>query len=64
MRLWNFIKNFFTKKENAINTHNNGDYEKVRARNKKGRYVADDPNTPENEAYTLKKKKKKKKKRG
>ena len=61
MRLWNFIKNFITKKENAINTHNNGDYVKVRARNKKGRYVADDPNTPENEAYTLKKKKKKKK---
>ena len=26
MRLWNFIKNFFTKKENAINTHNNGDW--------------------------------------
>jgi hypothetical protein len=58
MRLWNFIKNFFTKKEN------NGDYEKVRTRTSKGRFVADDPNTPENEAYTLKKKKKKKSKNG
>ena len=33
---------------------------KVRTRNKKGRYVADDPDTPENEAYTRRKKKKKK----
>jgi len=36
------------------------DENKVRARNKKGRYVADDPDTPENEAYTRRKKKKKK----
>ena len=34
----------------------------VRARNKKGRYVADDPNTPYiNEAYVTVKRKKKKK---
>lgn len=32
-------------------------YEEVRARNKKGMYVADDPTTKKNEAYTLKKKK-------
>ena len=33
--------------------------ETVRARNKKGRYVADDPNTPDiNEAYTQVPKKK------
>jgi hypothetical protein len=36
------------------------DYETVRARNKKGRYVADDPDTKENEAYVKRKKKKKK----
>ena len=36
--------------------------ELVRARNKKGRYVADDPSTPDvNEAYTTVKVKKKKK---
>jgi len=52
------LKNFFFKKETASETHNNGEYERVRARTKKGRFVADDPNTPENEAYTLKKKKK------
>ena len=33
--------------------------ELVRARNSKGHYIADDPNTPENEAWTTKKKKKK-----
>ena len=64
MKWWTVIKNFFSKKETASKTHNNGDYEKVRARTSKGRFIADDPNTPENEAYTLKKKKKKKKKRG
>ena len=32
------------------------EYETVRTRNKKGRYVADDPDTPENEAYTRTKK--------
>ena len=36
--------------------------ELVRARNKKGRYLADDPSTPDvNEAYTTVKVKKKKK---
>ena len=28
---------------------------KVRARNSEGRYVADDPNTKENEAYVVRK---------
>ncbi len=28
--------------------------EMVRARNEKGHYIADDPNTPENEAWTTK----------
>ena len=27
---------------------------RIRARNKKGHYVKDDPNTPENEAWTTK----------
>ncbi len=30
----------------------NRDIKKVRARNKKGHYIADDPNTTENEAWT------------
>ena len=34
----------------------------VRARNKKGHYVADDPTTEQNEAYVTKKKTKSKKK--
>ena len=34
--------------------------ELVRARNAKGHYIADDPSTPENEAWTTKKKRKKK----
>ena len=34
--------------------------EKVRARDKKGHYVKDDPSTPENEAWTTKKSKGKK----
>lgn len=33
--------------------------EVVRARDSKGHYIADDPSTPENEAWTKKKKKKK-----
>ena len=35
----------------------------VRARDDKGRYIADDPNTPENEAFTVVKKTKKRKKK-
>ena len=31
-----------------------------RARNERGHYIADDPSTPENEAWTTKKKRKKK----
>ena len=42
--LWQKIKSVFVKEE--------VEYETVRARTKKGRYVADDPNTLEvNEAY-------------
>ena len=48
MSIWNSIKSFFG-------------YETVtvRAKNAKGRFVADDPNTPDvNEAYTTKTNKK------
>ena len=34
--------------------------EEIRARNKKGRYIADDPTTKKNEAYTRVKKKRSK----
>mgnify|MGYP005997592785 FL=1 len=51
----NFIKNFWDKVTGTERI-------KVRARNKKGHYVADDKSTPNvNEAYTTKRVKKKKK---
>lgn len=51
----NFIKNFWDKVTGTERV-------KVRARNKKGHYVADDKSTPNvNEAYTIKRVKKKKK---
>jgi len=37
----------------------NEETEMVRARNEKGHYIADDPNTPENEAWAEKPKEKK-----
>ena len=37
----------------------NGETEMVRARNEKGHYIADDPDTPENEAWVEKPKEKK-----
>jgi|TARA_R110000823_G_scaffold188664_1_gene320624 hypothetical protein len=49
MSLWNKIKCFFSPSS----------FETVRARTKKGRFVADDPNTAKNEAYVKKSKKKK-----
>jgi len=52
----NFIKNFWDKVTGTERV-------KVRARNKKGHYVADDKSTPDvNEAYTTKRVKKKKSK--
>jgi hypothetical protein len=42
--MWKKIKDWFMS-----------GYERVRARDKKGRYVKDDPKTTKNEAYTLKK---------
>tara|TARA_B100000497_G_C7357074_1_gene232093 strand:+ start:291 stop:473 length:183 start_codon:yes stop_codon:yes gene_type:complete len=52
----NFIKNFWDKFTGTERVE-------VRARNKKGHYVADDKSTPDiNEAYTTKRVKKKKSK--
>jgi hypothetical protein len=51
----NFIKNFWDKFTGTERV-------KVRARNKKGHYIADDKSTPDvNEAYTTKRVKKKSK---
>ena len=55
LSLWQKLKSFFVKEE--------VEYETVRARTKKGRFVADDPSTPDvNEAYKKVAKKKTKKK--
>jgi len=52
MSWWTKVVDFFTGTEEV----------KVRSRNKKGRYVADDKSTPDvNEAYTTKRVKKTKK---
>jgi len=50
MSIWNKIKCFFFPNL----------FETVRAKDKKGRYVADDPKTAKNEAYVKRAKKKKK----
>ena len=56
MTFWQRLRGlFFTDNTKKEEPH---EYEVVRARNEKGRYVADDPDTPENEAYTKRKKKK------
>ena len=47
INMWKKIKDWFMS-----------GYERVRARDKKGRYIKDDPKTKKNEAYTLRKKKK------
>ena len=80
MSWWKKVINFFkplpadelpntlkdVKKEEPVLEEVVEETELVRARNEKGRYVADDPSTPDiNEAYTtvkVKKKKAKKKK--
>ena len=54
MGWWQKMTSFFKKEDKA-------EYKTVRARTKKGKFVADDPNTPDvNEAYMKVKKKKKK----
>ena len=49
MSWWNKFKHF-------LNGTSEKDFETVRARDSKGRYIADDPATKENEAYTKRKK--------
>ena len=49
LTLWQKIKNIFTKSSK--------DDETVRARNVKGQFVADDPNTEANEAFVSSKRK-------
>ena len=66
MSWWTKIINFFKPlpSDELPNPLKEEEYETelVRARNKKGRYVADDPSTPDvDEAYTTVKVKKKKK---
>tara|TARA_R110002020_G_scaffold248172_1_gene462223 strand:- start:1212 stop:1382 length:171 start_codon:yes stop_codon:yes gene_type:complete len=51
MNLWTKISSFF----------NPNAYDSIRTRDKKGRYIGDDPKTIRNEAYTKVKKKKVKK---
>ena len=54
MSWWKKVVHFFTPLSSAeLSNPLKEDMETVRARNKKGRYVADDPSTPNvNEAYT------------
>ena len=67
MSWWNKLVSFFKplpadKLPNPLKDEAEVETEMVRARNKKGRYMADDPTTPDvNEAYTTIKVKKKKK---
>ena len=58
MGLFNFLKELFAPVDNGSKTK---EEERVRARGKNGRFVADDPSTPDNEAYTKVKKAKSKK---
>ena len=54
MSWWKKVVYFFTPLSSVeLPNPLKEEMETVRARNKKGRYVADDPNTPDiNEAYT------------
>jgi len=67
MSWWNKLVSFFKplpadELPNPLKDEAEVETEMVRARNKKGRYMADDPTTPDvNEAYTTIKVKKKKK---
>jgi hypothetical protein len=67
MSWWNKLVSFFKplpadELPNPLKDEAEVETEMVRARNKKGRYMADDPTTPDvNEAYTTIKVKKSKK---
>tara|TARA_R100001509_G_C4742245_1_gene173577 strand:- start:287 stop:466 length:180 start_codon:yes stop_codon:yes gene_type:complete len=53
----------FFSKIKSLFVKDDSEYKVVRARTKKGRFVADDPSTKKNEAYTKVKVKKKKSKK-
>tara|TARA_B110001454_G_C12602904_1_gene385283 strand:- start:606 stop:758 length:153 start_codon:yes stop_codon:yes gene_type:complete len=49
MSLLNWLTDFFSPKESPEEP--NSKLEKERARDSEGRFIPDDPDTPENEAY-------------
>ena len=57
MSLFKWVANLFGSKTDT----NTAALETVRTRDSKGRFIKDDPNTPENEAFTTRKKKRKSK---
>tara|TARA_B100000282_G_C31687133_1_gene469616 strand:+ start:793 stop:984 length:192 start_codon:yes stop_codon:yes gene_type:complete len=52
MKILNWIKNFFNKNDFSKKTVETVKKVRVRARDARGRFKADDPKTKENEAYT------------
>ena len=52
MGFFRWISEFLGKSQTAEKTADLLEEVDVRTRDKKGRFIADDPNTPENEAYT------------
>ena len=57
MSLFKWVTNLFGSNTDT----NTEELETVRTRDSKGRFIKDDPNTPENEAFTTRKKKRKSK---
>ena len=60
MGFFNWISNFLGKSSTAKKTADMLEEVEIRTRDKKGRFIADDPNTPENEAFKKVKKRKNK----
>ena len=60
MGFFNWISNFLGKSSTAEKTVDMLEEVEIRTRDKKGRFIADDPNTPENEAFKKVKKRKSK----
>ena len=52
MKILNWIKNFFNKNDFSKKTVETVKKVRVRPRDARGRFKADDPKTKENEAYT------------
>ena len=53
MSIFSWLTDFFTPEEPSEESSEESDLEieKERARDSKGRFIPDDPDTPENEAY-------------